>query len=105
LQAWAHGNSAGLRPPIIMRRKRKPARNEELEARLIAMIAPLCGGIPENFPLATKLPREIKRFLKRDPSAGELNAAVVRLLAAAIERGREDQVLRIMTAVRSSAWG
>jgi hypothetical protein len=88
-----------------MRRKPKPTRNEELEAQVIAMIAPLCGGVPENFPLAREVPRKIERFLRGDPSAGELNAAVVRLLAAAIERGRRDEVLRIMTAVRSSACG
>ena len=71
-----------------MRGKRKPARNEELEAQVIVMIAPLCGGLPENFPLARKVPRKIERFLKRNPSAAELNVAVVRLLAATIERGR-----------------
>ena len=73
-----------------MRRKRKPARNEELEVQVIVMIAPLCGAFPEDFPLAREVPRKIERFLKRNPSAGELNAAVVKLLAAAIERGRRE---------------
>ena len=85
--AWGHGKSAGLRTPFIMRRNRKPTRNEELDLKLIQVISAMCGQVPASFPLCKEVPPEIERFLKRDPSAAERNAAVVKLLAAAIEAG------------------
>ncbi len=84
LQARIRGKSAGLRTPFIMRRNRKPTRSEELDLKLIQLISAMCGQLPASFPLCKEVPPEIEQFLKRDPSAAERNAAVVRLLAAAI---------------------